>query len=1108
MFFFNYLYRIVFLFLAIFLNNNWTILAQSGQVPGDLYPKTSASKNQVTFIENIGQITDQLGKLRSDVLFMGKSNQSQLLISNWGYSHQLYKAEITAEGIHETHYENDPKLTDSIHFARVDLRWIGSNKDIKFEKLNPTSCKYNYYNLPYNKDGISDIQEFESVRIVNIYPGINVRFYDADGLFEHDYELAPGADYRNIQIQISGTDARLNKQGELVLHTSLGTVAESSPVVFQDGKKLQSNWVKLDNNLWGFEVPDANTQSAMIIDPISRVWGTYFGGSNLDEILYSKFDTWGNLYVMGGSQSINNIATSGTHQTTIGGSLDAFLAKFDEDGNQLWGTYIGGSNQEELWACDFDADGNIYATGRTDSNNNISTPGSHQTTYGGGGFDAFLQKFNSDGMRIWGTYYGGEEYDRGRYCHVDAAGFLYMAGVTKSFSNISTAGSHQEVYGGAGQNDQDDAMLIKFTLDGERIWGTYYGGIQWEEGYSCDTDSDLNVYLYGHAQSPTNISTAGSHQQNHGGGLWDSFLVKFSPAGTREWGTYIGGSNQDLSWTCSIDTEDNIYITGRTSSFNGISTSGTHQTSNGGDFDAYVMKFSGQGEQLWGTYFGGPEYERGFGCQTIENGKVLISGHTESSTGIAIPGVHQELFGGGIDAFLALFNQDGNLEWSTYYGGAQNEVGRSTTYFNDAYYLAGWTLSNTNISTSGIHQENYGGGRDGFIVKFSNQCATTFSEINIDVCSEYEAPDGNVYAESGIYTATILNAAECDSIITINLTIQGSLENDIQLYVCEEESVVLPDGTEVSEDGNYPINYVTESGCDSVVNYEVVFNSNYLLNNVLLLCSNEPFFDHLGNEITTNGTYTFVYQSSHGCDSVVVTEITFINGFETFVDTVICAGNAYTTPSGTIITEGGTYSFLYQAINGCDSVVHISIEVLPNPVANFSASPESPTSIFNSSVDFFNQSTNADSIFWDFGEFGTHFVENPTINFGNNSGVHLICLTAVDSFGCQDELCLSYSVLDDFAVYIPNSFTPNGDGINDLFFVDGYGIDPDDFLMRVFNRWGEVIFESNDLYKKWDGAERARTHYAQNEVYTYQVILGALNNTTRKEFIGRVTAIR
>jgi len=1067
------------------------------------------STTSVYFIENKGQVHNEFDQPRPDVIAVGVSAASQLLIKTSGYSHQLNRVHYRKTDGGSTDIDPEPRQIDSVLFSRVDLNWVGAKTDVVTEKLDQRIKVNNFYNLPHCPEGITGVKEYASVRLANVYPGIDVRFYDAGGLFEHDYELAPGADYRDIRIEISGTEAGLNSSGELEMPTPLGTITESSPIVFQNGKELLSRWIEIDNNVWGFEIPDANPELAMIIDPVSRVWGTYYGGTSMDEILFIKADQEGNLYSVGGTQSTTNIATVGTQQVVLSAGLDAFLTKFDEDGNQIWGTYIGGNGNESAWGCDIDADGNIIVIGRTESTNNISTPGAHQVVQGDGGtnFDGMVIKFDANGIREWGTYYGGLFDDRARYVHIGTDGFIYVAGATTSENAIATPGSHQEEYLDGTNDFGNDGFLVKFTPEGVRLWATYYGGLLRDQGYSVATDSNLDLYMWGHTQSSTSIATPGAFQTIHGGGEWDTFLVKFTPDGVRIWGTYIGGSNDELAWTCSMDETDHIYLTGRTNSPNAMATPGTHQQTLGGNMDAFLLKFNSLGDKVWGTYLGGNQADRGYGCSTIPGGGILVAGFTASATGMATPLVHQETIGGGTDAFLALFDGEGGLDWCTYYGGSSAEIGHSATYFDGAFYLAGRTQSNNNISTAGIHQENFGGGQsDGFIVKFAD-CVNSSSEIEIASCDPYEAPDGMIYDESGTYTAVIPNAANCDSIITIILSVTDYPETNQFLSVCESESILLPDGTTITEDGVYTLTYETQSGCDSIINYEVSFNSEYNTVVDVVQCNDTELFDHQGNQIVEDGTYILEYQSYYGCDSIVQWNVSFVDEINITLDSVICAGDVINTPNGNI-WQTGEYTLVYISANGCDSIVHLNLVVNPLPTAAFSTSPTSPAYTFDNPIHFNNESLNADSLFWNFFDFGTSTQENPVIDFGQTPGVFDVCLTAYSAEGCAHQWCEQFTIKGEFAVYIPNSFTPNGDGINDLFFVEGVGIDPNDFLMRVFNRYGEIIFETNDLYKKWDGAERARTHYAQNEVYVYQVFVGALHSTEKKELNGRVTVIR
>ncbi|HRD39611.1 MAG TPA: calcium-binding protein, partial [Bacteroidia bacterium] len=123
-------------------------------------------------------------------------------------------------------------------------------------------------------------------------------------------------------------------------------------------------------------------------------------------------------------------------------------------------------------------------------------------------------KFNSAGVRQWGTYYGGTGGDIAYSCATDAAGNVYIVGysATSTANVISTAGSHQVTIGGG-----FDAFAAKFNAAGVRQWGTYIGGTGGEYAYSCATDVSSNLFVTGFTNSGTGISSVGSHQATYGG---------------------------------------------------------------------------------------------------------------------------------------------------------------------------------------------------------------------------------------------------------------------------------------------------------------------------------------------------------------------------------------------------------------------------------------------------------------------------------------------------------------------------------------------------------------------------------------------------------------
>jgi hypothetical protein len=259
----------------------------------------------------------------------------------------------------------------------------------------------------------------------------------------------------------------------------------------------------------------------------TREWATYYGGLGAEENPSCAVDGNGNVYLAGTTSSTSGIA-SGGHQNTHGGGsngfyiMDAFLVKFNSTGVRQWATYYGGSSVDVSQSCAVDGSGNVYLAGGTNSTGDIAS-GGHQNTHGGGSngwyiTDAFLVKFNSVGVRQWGTYYGGSSPDGSYSCAVDVSGNTYLAGITESTSGIASGG-HQNTTGGS-----SDAFLVKFNSAGVRQWGTYYGGSSPDGSYSCAVDVSGNAYLAGITESTSGIAFGG--YQDTFRGNRDAFLVK------------------------------------------------------------------------------------------------------------------------------------------------------------------------------------------------------------------------------------------------------------------------------------------------------------------------------------------------------------------------------------------------------------------------------------------------------------------------------------------------------------------------------------------------------------------------------------------------------
>ena len=651
------------------------------------------------FEENKGQIKDQHHQPRPDVLFSGRSQGLTFHLREDGISYQISKVESWTnkesslrpmDGIEE-------RVPEEITIQRVDVSWFNANSNYTIVKGKQAPGYNNYYNVPEGADPVHFVKSYESITLENVWDGVNIELFSNAGVLELDWVMADPRQYKQIAFEVEGAELSTDDEGNLIMSTPLGEIREGQLKVFQEEQLIEAEW-KIDGKLVAFNIEGYDENLPMRIDPPVRLWGTYYGGSGIDYGYSCVVDMFENVFIAGRTESVDNIATSGAHQITFGGGLfgDAFMVKFNSNGVRQWGTYYGGSETDIAYSSATDNNGNIYIAGETNSPNMIATPGAHQEDFGDGFRDAFLVKFDSNGVRQWGTYYGAQGTDIGFSCAVSPFGNVYLSGETSSSSSIATPGAHQETYGGG-----TDAFLVKFDSDGVRQWGTYYGGGGGDFGNSCVVDNSGNIYLGGRTTSSSNIATPGAHQENFGGGFFgDAFLVKFDSNGVRQWGTYYGGEGNDFGYSCAVDNEGNVFLTGNSNSTSDISTPGSHQELfGGGNWDAFLVKFNPDGLRQWATYYGGEGQDDSRFCITDEDGNVFIAGYTWSSENISTPGAHQEtLLSTDGNALLVKFDQEGVRTWGTYYG-AQVTRGRScATDGNGNIYLTGSTWSGTACS--------------------------------------------------------------------------------------------------------------------------------------------------------------------------------------------------------------------------------------------------------------------------------------------------------------------------------------------------------------------------------------------------------------------------
>ncbi len=257
----------------------------------------------------------------------------------------------------------------------------------------------------------------------------------------------------------------------------------------------------------------------------------------------------------------------------------------------------------------------------------------------------------------------------------------------------------------------------------------------------------------------------------------------------------------------------------------------------------------------------------------------------------------------------------------------------------------------------------------------------------------------------------------------------------------------------------------------------------------------------------------FVADKTQGCAKLPVkftnqSHIPF--GSITTYSWVVGDNTTSTDENTSHIYPAGTYTVTLMAISdsGCfaSKTIPAYIHSWPSPIADYTVSPQT-TDILEPYVNFTNLTQGGYTNFWWY--FGDKpeadsITQYPVHYYDSEAGgKYLTTLIVKNQYGCTDTAQRLVVVDPNFVIYVPNAFTPNGDGINDVFYAKGYYMDK--FEMQIFDRWGEQVFISNDIHKGWDGTIKGKL--AENAVYVWKVTVMDTQKK-RKELTGHVTIIK
>jgi gliding motility-associated-like protein len=324
------------------------------------------------------------------------------------------------------------------------------------------------------------------------------------------------------------------------------------------------------------------------------------------------------------------------------------------------------------------------------------------------------------------------------------------------------------------------------------------------------------------------------------------------------------------------------------------------------------------------------------------------------------------------------------------------------------------------------------------------------------------------------FTDSLKNQFGCDSLIQYKLTFKPRSFTFLNPKICRGDSFSVGKRT-YRISGNYADTFTNVRGCDSIVNTSLTVLTDTSLSIKTAIClgdtirfNNLPFF--------ATGSYQIKTIRSNGCDSVINLQLTVNPPQFVSQQLSLCNTDSFAYRSKKYQLPLSLRDTL-SAFTGCDSVFTLSV-ISHNIKSDFSIdSSQFPT------LKFIGKTTNAKQWIWDFGDLNSSNIQSPNHSYIKSFQWinYKVCLVVRDSFGCDDTLCFNLPIKPEAEIQIPEGISPNGDGINDTLVIPGLWAFPKASWV-IFNRWGQVVFESNAQQNiAWDGKNHASGQNQNNE---------------------------
>ncbi|MEM7081432.1 MAG: SBBP repeat-containing protein [Pseudomonadota bacterium] len=626
-----------------------------------LFGLTLATLFLISPVHALSWIEQNQGQARSEYGYVVRANDLTALISP-AHIELLLTAPDTLT--------NTPHLQD-VSTADLPTPFVQHIARLTFEQANPLAQSHagqrakgmtHYLSGSNQQKWLKAVPHFETVRVTNVYDGIDVVYRLHDGQLEYDFIVAPNSDPSQITLSLSGATTTVLDEESWQATTPMGLITQTIPAVYQqiDGneQRLAGRFRAAAEGTIQFELQDHDVTAALVIDPVIEFSG-YFGGNRTDRTTRFLERTNGAYLLSGTTTSLLDFISNPSEFKV---QSDVFVAELDSAGDINWVTVFGGSRSERAENTQIDSAGNIVVVGNTESSD-FPTLNALQSTFAGGNFvgggllnsDGFVAKLAVDGQSfVFATYLGGTDlapnattgfgFEFFRGLALDASDNVYVAGQTAApdfpvTDTINGTGCFEEesqpqiepLPGSA-----SDIAIAKISPTGSLLFSACLGGSFRDAGRHIQVDDNGDVYLSGFSRSSDFPTTPGVYRPTPLIELgFNSIVVKLSSdLSTVTAATFVGdGFLQSMD----VDADGNIYGVTATSEGLNETTAGVFQPlpsdppANLGDADSYVFKLSADATQLiYGTYLGALGNDFLYAIKVDDEGRAYVAGNSSA----------------------------------------------------------------------------------------------------------------------------------------------------------------------------------------------------------------------------------------------------------------------------------------------------------------------------------------------------------------------------------------------------------------------------------------------------------------------------------------------